>query len=195
MFLRDNEVGGKVAAHVRRGDRVLDFGAGTGLISRWLVRHMGVEATLTDLIEYSNRRRDLPFIRMSDPFHVPAEDRSFDVVLLLFVLHHNRYEEQGKVLAEAARLAGRRLIVIEDTPTNRIDRALNMGWDKILNLRHATPTPYTYRTAAEWEPVFMEQGLSVVHAETYRAKWPTLWTYHHTLFVLDRDAPDAAEPE
>jgi hypothetical protein len=37
--------------------------------------------------------------------------------------------------------------------------------------------------------------MSVGHTETYRAKWPTLGTYHHTLFVLDREAPDAPGPE
>jgi hypothetical protein len=109
------------------------------------------------------------------------------VVLLLFVLHHNVYEEQGKVLAEAVRLAGRRVIVIEDTPNSRADWTFNMIWDWILNLRHATPTPFAYRSVQEWAAVFMEHGLSVTHLETYRPKWPTLAMYRHTLFVLERE--------
>jgi len=32
--------------------------------------------------------------------------------------------------------------------------------------------------------------LEVVHVESYRPLWPTLGTYHHSLFVLDRE--DAA---
>src|SRR5437867_3218905 len=116
MFLRDNEVGRRVAPYLRRGDRVLDYGAGTGLISRWLAREVGIESTLADLVEYGNRRRDFPFVKMDDPFRVPQPDRSFDVVLLLFTLHHNPYEAHTKVLGEAGRLADRRLVVIEDTP-------------------------------------------------------------------------------
>jgi ubiquinone/menaquinone biosynthesis C-methylase UbiE len=187
VFLRDNEVGRRVAPHLHPGERVLDLGAGTGLISRWLARRVGIAPTTADVIEYSNRRRGMPFLKMVDPFHVPAADRSFDAVLLLFVLHHNQYEEQGKVLAEALRLAERRLIVIEDTPKSRVDWIFNVVWDKVLNLRHATPTPFTYRSVKEWEAVFMEHGLSVIHTETYRPRWPTLSTYHHTLFVLERE--------
>jgi SAM-dependent methyltransferase len=186
VFLRDNEVGRRVAPHLRRGDRVLDYGAGTGLISGWLARRVGVEPTLADLVEYRNRRRDLPFLRMRDPFEVPAPDRSFDAVLLLFALHHNPYEAQTKVLGEAGRLAGRRLIVMEDTPLNRVDRAFNAAWDRVLNLRHGVPCPFAFRGVREWTEVFLEHGWEVLHTETYRPLWPTLGTYHHTLFVLER---------
>jgi SAM-dependent methyltransferase len=187
VFLRDNEVGRRVAPRLRPGERVLDFGAGTGLISRWLEQRVGVEPSLADLVPYRNRRREYPFLQMEDPFHVPAADRSFDAVLLLFVLHHNRYEAQSKVLTEAARLAGRRLIVLEDTPEGRIEWACNAFWDKLLNLRHGVPTPVAFRTRDEWLGMFMEHSLVPVHVESYRPKWPTLGTYHHTLFVLERE--------
>ena len=187
MFLRENEVGRRVAPHLAPGDRVLDLGAGTGRISRWLAREAGIEPTLTDVVEYSNRSRGLPFLRMDDPYHVPADDRSFDAVLLLFALHHNPFEAQGKVLSEAARLTRGRVIVLEDTPISRLDRAFNVAWDKVLNLRHRVPTPFAFRGVDEWWAMFEEQGLEVRHTETYRPRWPTLMTYRHTLFVLDRD--------
>ena len=186
MFLRDNEVGRRVAPHLRAGQRVLDFGAGTGLISAWLARRADIEPTLADTVEYSNRRRDLPFVRMVDPYHLDMRDGAFDVVLLLFALHHNPYSAQGKVVAEAARLAGSRVIVMEDTPGSRVDRAFNVAWDKVLNLRHGVPTPFSFRTVEEWSAMFEEHGLEVRHVETYRARWPTLMTYRHAMFVLDR---------
>ena len=190
MFLREGEIGRKLVPHLAQGDRVLDYGAGTGLISGWLARRAGIAPTLADLVEYGNRRREYPFLRMDDPFHVPAEDGAFDAVLLLFALHHNRYEEQGKVLAEAARLARRRLIVIEDTPLSAVDRAFNVFWDKALNLRHGVPTPFAFREVDEWIAVFMEHGLEPVRVETYRPKWPTLMTYHHTLYVLRHEGAE-----
>ena len=184
MILREREVGRRVAPHLRPGERVLDYGAGTGLVSRWLSATAGIRPTLADLVEYRNRRPEFPFIQMDDPFDVPAPDGAFDAVLLLFALHHNPYEAQGKVLAEAARLARRRVVILEDTPLNGVDHAFNVFWDKVLNVRHGVPTPFAFRGADEWLAVFMEHGLEPVHVETYRPKWPTLMTYHHSLFVL-----------
>jgi SAM-dependent methyltransferase len=188
MFLRENEVGSRVARHLSPGWRVLDYGSGTGLVSRWLAERRGIRPVLADLVEYRNRRRELAFLKMDDPLHVPSPDRAFDAVLLLFALHHNPYETQGKVLAEAVRLADRRLIVIEDTPFTRVDHAFNVFWDRALNLRHRVPTPLAFRSVEEWLAMFMEHDLASVHVESYRPKWPTLMTYHHTLFVLEREA-------
>jgi SAM-dependent methyltransferase len=190
MFLREDEIGGRVGPHLRRGEHVLDYGAGTGRLARWLAARVGVVPTLADLVEYGNRCWELPFLKMGDPFMVPADDRAFDAVLLLFALHHNPYESQGKVLAEAVRLTRRRLIVLEDTPIGGVERACNVFWDKVLNLRHGVPTPFTFRAVPEWNELFMEHGLQPVHVESYRAKWPTLMTYHHTLFVLDRETAE-----
>lgn len=156
-------------------------------MSRWLADRRGIRPILADIVEYRNRRQDLPFLRLDDPFHVSAPDGAYDAVLLLFALHHNPYEAQGKVLAEAARLTRRRLIVIEDTPFNRVDLAFNVFWDKTLNLRHGVPTPLAFRRVKEWLAMFMENDLKTVHVESYRPKWPTLMTYHHTLFVLEHD--------
>jgi ubiquinone/menaquinone biosynthesis C-methylase UbiE len=186
MFLRENEIGGRLAPHLAGGMTVLDVGSGTGRLSRWLADRVAVRPTLTDVIEFDNRVLDLPYVRLEDPLALPFPDRSFDAVLLLFVLHHlDRREDQEALLQEAARVAGKRLLIIEDTPTSRFDRVMNVAWDWVLNLRHGVPTPFTFRSVGGWAEAFERAGLRVAHAETYRARWPTLMTYHHTLFVLE----------
>lgn len=186
MLLRENEVGGRVAPHLDPGMELLDLGSGTGLIARWLAHRVGVRPTMADLVEYGNRVREFPFVRMTDPLHVPVPDGSYDAVMMLFVLHHmDRWEDQERLVAEAARIARKRVVILEDTPTSRLDRAFNVAWDWLLNLRHGVPTPFTFRTVEGWRAVFGRAGLSVRAADTYRARWPTLMTYHHTLFVLE----------
>lgn len=166
--------------------RLLDVGSGTGLLVRWLARERGIEPTTSDLHEFGNRVGDFPFRRIEDPVRVPAEDDEFETVTMLFVLHHMPvWEDQVRLLADAARVAKRRLIVIEDTPLHRMDRAFNVAWDWLLNLRHGVPKPFTFRDVEGWRQVFRHLGLRERHAETYRPWWPTLATYHHTLFVLD----------
>lgn len=187
MFLRENEEGCRIAPHLTPDETMLDLGAGTGFMSRWLRDRTGVVPTLTDVVDYKNRDGSLPFIRLDDPFRVPVGDGAFDVVLLMFVFHHiRRYEDQERLLDEAIRVARRRVIVAEDTPTSRIDRAFNVFWDWILNVRHGVPTPFTFRDVDQWTDLFKYRDLSIAHVETYRPTWPTLKTYHHTLFVLDR---------
>jgi SAM-dependent methyltransferase len=187
VFLREDEEGSRVAPWVDPSDSLLDLGAGTGFISRWLRRRTGVEPTLADVNPYPNRERSLPFIHMDDPFHVPVGDGSFDTVMMMFVLHHlPDRPSQERLLDEAVRVARRRLIVAEDTPATRVDLAFNMAWDRLLNLRHRVPTPFTFRDVAEWTREFKERDLSILHVETYRPMWPTLRTYPHTVFVLDR---------
>jgi ubiquinone/menaquinone biosynthesis C-methylase UbiE len=187
VFLRENEVGSKVAPWLQTGQTVLDLGAGTGLISRWLRDRVGVKPTLTDVVSYRNREKGLEFIRLDDPFSVPVPDRSFDAVILLFVFHHvDRSSDQERLLEEAIRIARTRIVVLEDTPETRLDLAFNRAWDWLLNQRHRVPTPFTFRRADDWVRLFKGRDLSIVHVESYRPKWPTLMTYPHSVFVLDR---------
>jgi SAM-dependent methyltransferase len=188
MFLRENEVVRRLAPWLESGETFLDLGAGTGLLSRRLARWTGAQPTLSDLFEFDNRI-DLPFVRQTDPLRVPVPDRSFDVVLMTFVLHHiPKWEDQLVVAAEAMRIARKRVLVMEDTPFNKVDLVFNKGWDWLLNWRHGVPKPFTFRAKEEWSDIFSSNGFRVGHAESYRPKWPTLGMYHHTLFVLDRRA-------
>jgi ubiquinone/menaquinone biosynthesis C-methylase UbiE len=187
VFLRENEIGRKLAPYLAPAAEVLDLGSGTGLISRWLASRVGIRPTLADVAEFDNRVLDYPYLRMTDPVSVPVGDQSFDVVMMLFVLHHvERWEDQERLVAEAGRIARRRVLILEDTPTSRLDRVMNVAWDWVLNLRHGVPRPFTFRTVEGWSVVFRRAGLRVRAADTYRAMWPTLMSYHHTLFVLDR---------
>ena len=186
MFLRENEEGSKVAPWLERDETMLDLGAGTGFISRWLERRTGVVPTLTDVVSYGNRATSLPFIRQTDPFSVPVEDRSFDVVLMMFVFHHvEQWTDQIRLLDEAIRIARHRVIVMEDTPENRLDLMFNKAWDWVLNRRHGVPCPFTFRSPEGWLRVFKDRNLSIVHTHTYKPLWPTFRMYPHSLFVLD----------
>ena len=186
MFLRENEIGTRVAARLEPGWEILDVGSGTGRLARWLADRRGVRPTLTDVVEFGNRVDGMPFVRMEDPLSLPFPDDAFDAVILLFVLHHiPRWEDQERLLEEVRRVARTRVVLIEDTPTSRVDRAFNVAWDWLLNRPHGVPTPFTFRSAEGWTSTFRRLGLQVVHRETYRARWPTLMTYHHTLFALE----------
>lgn len=186
MFLRENEVVRRLAPWIERGSTFLDIGSGTGLVARRLQRVTGSHATACDLHEFDNRIA-LPYLRQTDPLKVPADDASFDTVVMCFVLHHiPSWDDQLLVAAEAMRVARTRVLVLEDTPFNRVDLVFNKAWDWLLNQRHGIPIPFTFRSKEQWTDVFSQNGFRVGHTESYRPKWPTLAMYHHSLFVLDR---------
>ena len=186
MFLRENEVVRKLAPWIEPGESFLDVGSGTGLVARRLAHVTRADATACDLHEFDNRI-DLPYLRQTDPMRVPAADKSFDTVVMCFVLHHiPEWDQQLVMAAEAMRVARKRVLVLEDTPFNKVDLVFNKAWDWILNQRHGIPIPFTFRSKEEWDDVFSQNGFRVGHTESYRPKWPTLAMYHHSLFVLDR---------
>jgi len=186
VFLRENEVVRKLAPWIEPGETFLDLGSGTGLVARRLARYAKANATACDIHEFDNRI-DLPYLRQTDPLRVPAADRSFDVVVMCFVLHHiPEWNDQLIVAAEAMRVANKRVLVLEDTPFNTVDLIFNKGWDWVLNQRHGIPVPFTFRSKEQWTDIFSQNGFRVGHTESYRPKWPTLGMYHHSLFVLER---------
>src|SRR5579862_7683192 len=82
---RIDEILDRLAPILVEGERVLDFGSGSGRLAQRLAGRTGIEPTLADIVAYN--AVDLPYVLLDDPFHVPRDDHAFDVVMLLFSLH------------------------------------------------------------------------------------------------------------
>lgn len=98
--------------------RILDLGCGTGMASRRLAPRLPADARLVagDLVQamLAVARRLAPKIPIVqfDAARLPFPDRTFDLVVCTFALHHIR--EQRRTLSEAHRILkpGGRLLVI-----------------------------------------------------------------------------------
>lgn len=179
-------LGPLIKKHLHPGETLLDLGGGTGFFARWLSDHAGVAATVSDIVDYEeNRDPSLPFIHHPDPRHVPCPDKSFDVVLLMFVLHHiDTGEHQERIIREATRVARKRVIVIEDTPESSWDWGMNSLVDWALNVRHGIPTPFTFRSSRSWCKVFSRNQITLAATEGFRSVWPSFGLYRQSMFVL-----------
>ena len=92
------------------GYSVLDYGCGDGLVGLGLQDDHAV--TLCDIVDYRNSASlHLPYFLIPPTGKIPFEDRAFDTILLLTVLHHA--DDPRRVAQEACRLARHRIIVIE----------------------------------------------------------------------------------
>lgn len=169
---------------IEKGDRVLDIGAGGGWIGKRLSDSRGAKVTLLDVADMN--RTNLP-LRVYDGKHIPFPDSSFDACLLLFVLHH--CEDPMQVLAEAVRVAERRLVIFEDTFRSPFEKFLACANDWISNSPFflANPfkmnMPFHYRKVEEWEGIFRTLSLNVKFKKVTQH-----FITRHVLFILEKHA-------
>ena len=167
---------------IRPSDRVLDIGSGTGQVARRL-RHRVSSVRTCDVVDLGCYPDTPPLL--FDGRRLPYADASFDVALLLFVLHHAI--DPRSVLAEASRVAGR-VVVFEDlhvSPGNDRRRGLV---DAVLNGERGAPVPGP-RGEAEWLSLFAHRGLTLLSARR-TSLFPG---FHQAVYFLDAAAGGSAD--
>ena len=151
------------------------MGSGPGTVVERL-RLEGIRVTALDVAD-SAIRPDLRPV-LYDGFRMPFFDKTFEVALILTVLHHADFPE--RVLAEARRVADR-VIVIEDVYSEPWQRKVTRWADSVVNWefrRH----PHNNRTHAHWVDTFKSMGFDIVAT----ASEPFLGCFRQSLFVLER---------
>lgn len=125
---RCEQIVGKVAPHLLPGDKIIDIGAAFCLIDEELLRR-NFNVTPVDIVDLSLTSRVKPIIY--DGKRLPFRNDSFDVALLLTVLHHTPNPEL--ILKEAGRVA-KKIIIMEDVFDNPLQKYLTFAMDGIVNL-------------------------------------------------------------
>lgn len=143
---------------------VLDVGCGNGFIAHHLVGILRSTVVGLDVGQQTAAPIDyLPY----DGHQFPLQDRSFDAVLLCYVLHHA--QDASAVLNEVGRvLRDNGLAVIyEDIPTDWWDRVIcwihNLQW-------HKRTGPCTFRLGDGWRDAFRASGFEVIR-ERQLSRW------------------------
>jgi SAM-dependent methyltransferase len=152
---------GEYLARVVPGDvrTVLDVGCGDGRVDRELIeRRPDLEISGIDVAA-----RDHPSIpvRLFDGEHIPADDRSVDLVMFNDVLHHTMVQPQ--LLAEAARVSRWGVLVKDHLAASPFDRVVLRAMDWVGNRHNDVPLPASYWSADQWREAFAVAGLDVVH--------------------------------
>lgn len=192
---RANEVAKRLAAmrpFVEPGQRVLDFGAGRGDFLKIVGQDMGVEIIGIDIIDYTD---DGVEVLMFDGKTIPLPDKSVDVGMVAFVLHH--MDDQATALRELKRVCRKRIVIFEDaffSPWQWAFVAWNDFYSNILmgSVRAMKavgklaivkmPMPLTFRSVPTWEAMFRAEGLVPVSVAVRHA---SIKPMSKVTFVLD----------
>lgn len=173
---------------IQEGEKILDIGAGGGWIGKEIQKRKNAEVTLSDVTDF-NQVLDLKLV-LYDGEKIPFPDNSFDVSLLVFVLHHCK--NPLRILEEAKRVARKKIIIIEDVPTSLINRIFLYFWDIIVGLPSLIKPPgeeiaFHFKTALQWQKVFNGLDLKIIFQKEFESNR----LIHHVLFVISKNVLDA----
>lgn len=182
-YWRESAIVRNFLSDIAAGSMVLDVGAGSGKLAQYISHSHGVDVRMVDVVDHNSTDRPLT---LYDGVHLPFTDESFDICLLVFVLHHAADPKQ--LLREVARVSKRRLIVVEDTPSNAFERAAWSRWDYFLNHGQHDDIAVAHEALSpmEWRNIFGDMGMTVSAERKFRTALPVLGMYQHTAFVLDK---------
>jgi SAM-dependent methyltransferase len=143
-----------LAAHVGRVDSLLDVGCGDGMIAKRLAeaagakRVVGVDVQLRPSCEIE--------VQGYDGRVLPFEDRSFDAVILVDVLHH--CSEPLAVLREIMRVARRMVVIKDHFAFGPVSRQLLYWMDLVGNAQAEVFSPGTYFAPRDWVSMIDQAG-------------------------------------
>jgi 2-polyprenyl-3-methyl-5-hydroxy-6-metoxy-1,4-benzoquinol methylase len=162
--------------NLKSTDNILDIGSGNGMLCYTLMKY-NFKVTPLDVDNFSFIGEVKPIIY--NAVKIPFKDSSFNVALLITVLHHAQNPKQ--VLAEARRVANR-IIVIEEIYSNKFNKYLTYFVDSIFNFEFIGH-PHTNMTDTEWREVFAHLGLKLLHASYKRS----ILVLKRVTYILEND--------
>jgi SAM-dependent methyltransferase len=140
----------RITPHLRPGDKVLDVGCGSGALGRALLDSPDCPSDVSVRgLERVKRGGEAIAVESYDGVTLPYAARSFDIVILADVLHHE--PDPHQLISECARVA-RRLLIIKDHKVEgpfAQQRISLLDW--AANEPYGVPCLYRYNTPGEWE--------------------------------------------
>jgi len=142
---------------IKKGYRILDLGSGAGIVGEAFKNFFQAEVIGVDIKNINIA--SIPF-KLYDGQHLPFSEKSFDTVLINYVLHHS--ESPENLLIEAKRVSKDKIIVYEDLFEGFFSELFcklhGFSFDNFFGNSCKT----SFKSEKEWEGVFRETGLNVI---------------------------------
>ena len=147
--------------YIKRGEKLLDLGCGNGFWALEISEKFGANVFLTDIADTNMTK--LPF-SLFDGSKADFPDKSFDIVLLNFVLHHT--PNPILILKEAIRLSRGKIIIYEDNASGVVPKLSTTMHGIIFNIVNHINNKATFHSFSEWKKIFISLHLRILFAKT-----------------------------
>jgi SAM-dependent methyltransferase len=137
--------------------RALDFGAGDG----WYARAFQDAGLAREIVGVDVQPRARPYVPtvLYDGRRVPFDDRHFDLVSSIDVLHH--CPDPRASLIEALRCSSRFFLLKDHTYETLPGKLALAVLDELGNRRFGIPSPYHYQRGRTWFPWIEAEGFAL----------------------------------
>ena len=171
-----------LAPHLEPGASVLDIGCGEGYVLDELAARGVVNLQGVDIVDI--RRNKNHAFSLYDGETLPFPQRSFDLVVLSFVLHHVPNEKKLALLDEALRVSRAKVVIVEDTPSTGFDRFMNHRHGESYRRRIGSTAAFGFLTEGEWRWLFRGMGIEPETRPLSRFCRSILQPFARTAFIL-----------
>lgn len=145
----------EIKSYLSKKERILDLGSGTCMFTK-VLREKGYNITPVDIKNKSYYTSIVPIVYNGKK--LPFPDKSFDICLIIAVLHHTQNPEM--VLREAVRVTSKKIIILEDLYTNTIQKYYTFAVDSLLN-KEFIGHPHANKDDDGWHRLFQRLGLKL----------------------------------
>jgi len=175
-----------ILPHLAGMSSLLDVGCGSGWVADRLAQQTSLAISTVDIGDY--RAVATPDFHVFDGVRLPFPDKSIDVGLFSFVLHHVPDELKPLLIAEAKRVCRRRILVIEDTPSTWFDRWASQRHGESFRRKIRSHERFGFLDRDQWMRLFSLLDLRAIKADRLSRWCRSIWQpFARTAFVLDVD--------
>jgi SAM-dependent methyltransferase len=144
-----------LSAQIPRAASVLDIGCGDGTIASLIAEHRpDISIQGVEVLPRADCRIQCSAF---DGKTLPFADNSFDVAMLVDVLHHTT--DVSVLLSKAAGVSRTAVLLKDHLSENALDHATLRFMDWVGNRPHGVTLTYNYQSRAQWEQHFAAAGL------------------------------------
>ncbi|MBN1801969.1 MAG: methyltransferase domain-containing protein [Candidatus Lokiarchaeota archaeon] len=166
------------------GERILDLGAGDGLLALQIKINLAKEVILVDVVDYNES--GLPLILCKPEAELPLKNNEVDTTILYTVLHHSNNPKQ--LLEEATRVTKNRLIIkeayIDDDKIYMTNSFFDWFYNRVIGHQDIN-VPLNFLKIEEWKKILNSCGFQIIQTDYVGIDEP-LVPEHHIFIIAEK---------